>query len=207
MTRTRNLVLLAFIFLGATYSVAHTKENESGQTDTNAVGSSASVDRGISATLHYRPVPGKLTSPFGWRDVPVKKRKRRKRRRKRRREHKGLDFAGRRGTPIHVAGKGVVVRAYKSKSYGRIVIVNHGGDLQTRYAHMQRIKVKTGQRLKAGAIVGTVGSSGRATGPHLHFEVRKNGVALPPSDVVTFPLPECKKNARDCKRSQRKNNS
>ncbi len=207
MTCTRNLVLLTFIFLAATYSVAHTNEKESGRSGTNTTRSPGSATRGISATLHYRPVPGKLTSPFGWRDVPVKKRKRRKQRRKRRREHKGLDFAGRRGTAIHVAGNGVVVRAYKSRSYGRIVIVNHGGDLQTRYAHMQRIKVKSGQRLKAGAIVGTVGSSGRATGPHLHFEVRKNGIALPPSDVVTFPLPECKKNARDCKRSHRKNNS
>lgn len=167
------------------------------------------VETSSAASLDIRPVPGKLTSPYGWRNDPVSHRRtRRRRKRKKRLEHKGVDFAGRRGTPIHVSGAGVVVRAYHSKSYGRIVMVNHGGGLQTRYAHMQRIKVKTGQRLRAGAVVGTVGSSGRATGPHLHFEVRQKGVAVPPSDVVRFPLPECKKNARDCKRSRpRKNNS
>jgi murein DD-endopeptidase MepM/ murein hydrolase activator NlpD len=152
--------------------------------------------------LTQRPVPGKLSSHFGVRPDPVAaKRKHRKRKRK----HKGVDFVATRGTRILAAGAGIVVKASRSGGYGRMVIIDHGDGLQTRYAHLQRIKVKRGDFLPAGAVLGTVGSSGRTTGPHLHFEVRQNGVALPPQDVIHFKLPECSKKARHCKRPRPRN--
>ncbi len=190
------IVILSFLWCVGSVDLAYSQEAEP----------SAVLIEAEDVALTARPVPGKLTSPFGWRDDPVKKKRRRRRKRRHRRvrkEHKGLDFAGRRGTPIHAAGPGIVSRANLSRSYGRIVIVDHGNGLETRYAHMQRFKVKRGTKVEAGSVVGTVGSSGRATGPHLHFEVRKNGKALPPSDVVKFALPECKERARDCKRPPR----
>lgn len=154
--------------------------------------------------LTQRPVPGKLSSHFGVRPDPVAaKRKRRKRKRK----HKGVDFVATRGTRVLAAGAGIVIKAARSGGYGRMVIIDHGDGLQTRYAHLQRIKVKRGEFLPAGAELGTVGSSGRTTGPHLHFEVRQNGVALPPQDVIHFKLPDCSKKARHCRRPRRRNNT
>lgn len=148
--------------------------------------------------LTERPVPGKLSSLFGIRPDPVKSRRRS--RRKRRRLHKGIDFVASRGTLVHAAGPGIVIRAGVMGGYGRVVIVDHGHGLQTRYAHLQRIKTKKGEFLPAGAVLGAVGSSGRTTGPHLHFEVRQDGVALPPEDVLQFELPDCARRARHCDR-------
>ncbi len=148
------------------------------------------------AILTRKPVPGELSSPFGEREDPVKHR--------RRKHHKGVDFVADRGTLVHAAGPGIVLRAQRSSSYGRIVIVDHGLGLQTRYAHLQSIKVKKGDFVPANTVIGTVGSSGRATGPHLHFEVRQDGVALPPDDVTKFKLPPCAHNARDCVRNDPK---
>jgi len=148
------------------------------------------------APLTVKPVPGELSSEFGLRADPVRTKRRRKQRRK---VHKGLDFVAQRGTLVHAAGPGVVLRAQVSGSYGRLVIVDHGAGQQTRYAHLQRIKVRRGQRIEAGTVVGKVGSSGRVTGPHLHFEVRQDGIAVPPADVVKFVVPPCAKKARHCK--------
>jgi len=153
--------------------------------------------------LTVKPVPGKLSSAFGVRPDPVQRR--RKRRRKRTRFHKGVDFVASRGTLVHAAGPGIVVRASFSGGYGRVVIVDHGQGLQTRYAHLQKIKTKKGEFLPAGAVLGSVGSSGRTTGPHLHFEVRQDGVALPPEDVIQFKLPNCARRARHCDRGKRPN--
>jgi murein DD-endopeptidase MepM/ murein hydrolase activator NlpD len=89
--------------------------------------------------------------------------------------------------------------------YGRVVIIDHGHGLQTRYAHLQRIKTKKGEFLPAGAVLGAVGSSGRTTGPHLHFEVRQDGVALPPEKVIQFKLPDCSRHARHCNRHSEPN--
>jgi murein DD-endopeptidase MepM/ murein hydrolase activator NlpD len=153
--------------------------------------------------LTEKPVPGELSSDFGVRPDPVHGR--RKRRRKRTRHHKGVDFVASRGTLVHAAGPGIVVRAGFSGGYGRVVIVDHGQGLQTRYAHLQKIKTKKGEFLPAGAVLGSVGSSGRTTGPHLHFEVRQDGVALPPQDVIQFELPRCARRARHCDRGKRPN--
>lgn len=153
--------------------------------------------------LTEKPVPGMLSSPFGVRPDPVKSRG--KRRRQIRRHHKGVDFVANRGTLVHASGPGIVVHASRMGGYGRVVIVDHGHGLQTRYAHLQRIKTKKGEFLPAGAVLGTVGSSGRTTGPHLHFEVRQDGVALPPAQVIQFKLPDCSRHARHCRRHSEPN--
>jgi murein DD-endopeptidase MepM/ murein hydrolase activator NlpD len=144
--------------------------------------------------LTEKPVPGQLSSPFGYRRDPI---------RRRRKHHKGVDFVAKRNTPIHAAGPGVVAYAGRRGGYGRMVIIDHGLGLETRYAHLQRINVKKGEFVPRGATVGKVGSSGRATGPHLHFEVRQDGIAIPPAKALDVELPGCSKNARDCRRRRR----
>lgn len=94
--------------------------------------------------------------------------------------HAGLDFRATTGTPIRVTAPGTVVAAGWAGGYGRMVEVDHGNGYSTRYAHMSRIDVHEGDRLEPGNIVGRVGSTGRSTGPHLHYEVRHNGTAVDP---------------------------
>jgi murein DD-endopeptidase MepM/ murein hydrolase activator NlpD len=84
-----------------------------------------------------------------------------------------VDFKAPRGTPVYAAGPGVVMHARRKGSYGKLIIISHGLGLETRYAHLSRIKVDEGEFVPAGALIGTVGSTGRTTGPHLHFEVRQ----------------------------------
>lgn len=94
--------------------------------------------------------------------------------------HAGIDFRGRTGTPIQSTGAGRVVRAGWAGGYGRLVEIDHGGGWTTRYAHMSRIDVKVGQTLSTGDNIGAIGSTGRSTGPHLHYEIRKDGKATDP---------------------------
>lgn len=86
--------------------------------------------------------------------------------------HAGLDFKGPVGAPIYAAAKGTVSFAGVRQGYGNCVEIDHGNGLTTRYAHMSRIGARAGQAIDAGAVIGAIGSSGRSTGPHLHFEVR-----------------------------------
>ena len=97
-----------------------------------------------------------------------------------RRAHKGVDLAGPTGTPIHATADGLVAKADWFSSYGLYVQLEHGGNLQTRYGHMSRLNVGAGQRVKKGDIIGYLGSTGRSTGPHLHYEVRIAGEAVNP---------------------------
>ena len=94
--------------------------------------------------------------------------------------HTGLDFRGDTGEAIHVTAAGTVVSAGWSGGYGRLVEVEHGNGLSTRYGHLSEIDVKVGQALKAGQPVGRLGSTGRSTGPHLHYETRIDGEAVDP---------------------------
>lgn len=94
--------------------------------------------------------------------------------------HGGMDFRAPTGSPIKATAAGVVVKAGWSGGYGRLVEVDHGNGYSTRYGHMSKILVSEGDKIKLGEIVGLVGSSGRSTGPHLHYEVRKNGTAVDP---------------------------
>ncbi|NBN62352.1 peptidoglycan DD-metalloendopeptidase family protein [Microvirga tunisiensis] len=98
--------------------------------------------------------------------------------------HTGIDFKADQGTVIRAAGAGRVLTASYQGGYGNMVEIEHPGGLVTRYAHMSRILVSEGEEILAGEVVGRVGSTGRSTGPHLHYEVRRNGTALDPSRFV-----------------------
>ena len=90
--------------------------------------------------------------------------------------HTGVDISAPTGTPVRSTAEGVVVSAEPvSGGYGRLVIVDHGGGVQTYYAHLSKILVHSGQQVHRGDLVGAVGSSGRTTAPHLHYEVRMGG--------------------------------
>ena len=97
-----------------------------------------------------------------------------------RRAHKGIDMASRTGTPIYAAADGVVSKADWFGGYGLYVQLEHGGSLDTRYGHMSRLNVAAGQSVRKGDLIGYVGSTGRSTGPHLHYEVRIAGEAVNP---------------------------
>ena len=95
--------------------------------------------------------------------------------------HAGLDFTAPQGTPIYATANGVVrLAGYSDGGYGNHVIINHGYGYETLYGHMVRIKARAGQRVKRGELIGYVGSTGKSTGPHLHYEVHKNGNKLDP---------------------------
>jgi murein DD-endopeptidase MepM/ murein hydrolase activator NlpD len=117
------------------------------------------------------PVDGELSSAHGYRRDPFHGR---------RRHHNGVDWRAARGTPVHAAGPGTVVTARRMRGYGRVVIIEHDRGVETRYAHLHRIEISAGAPVAAGERIGTVGSSGRATGPHLHFEVRHAGRPIDP---------------------------
>ncbi|MCK4607826.1 MAG: M23 family metallopeptidase [candidate division Zixibacteria bacterium] len=100
------------------------------------------------------------------------------------RMHRGIDIANRRGTQIIAAADGKVVRASSTGGLGKMVVINHGYGLESRYAHLSQYKVKVGQRVKRGEVVGLMGSTGYSTGPHLHYEVRRNGKAVNPIKYI-----------------------
>lgn len=98
--------------------------------------------------------------------------------------HKGTDFAASAGTPIHATADGVVVFAGWQSGYGRLVRIRHAHGLESRYAHLRRIAVSVGQRVSRGDRIGDMGSSGRSTGPHLHYEVHRNGKPVNPMTYI-----------------------
>lgn len=113
----------------------------------------------------------KLTSSYGLRSDPF---------RGGRRRHKGIDMAGPIGTPIYATADGIVGRSQWVRGYGKYIEINHGNEIQTRYGHMSRLNVKANARVKAGDLIGFMGSTGRSTGSHLHYEVRIAGEAVNP---------------------------
>jgi len=129
--------------------------------------------------LSVLPIEGGLyTSNFGWRTDPFTGTKS---------MHEGVDFLAEPGTQILAAAAGVVVYADHHPQYGNMIDIDHGNNLVSRYAHARALNVKAGDVVQRGAIIGDVGSSGRATGPHLHFEVRENGVAQHPARFLQMP--------------------
>ena len=111
------------------------------------------------------------SSSYGWRIDPFTGNKA---------FHEGLDFSASIGTPIYAAAGGIVTAAEHTTDYGNIVKVDHGFGLETRYAHASKMLVKVGDRVQKGQLVALVGSTGRSTGSHLHYEIRLNGNALDP---------------------------
>ncbi len=117
------------------------------------------------------------SSGYGWRNDPIRHFPK---------FHSGTDFRGKRGTPVLAAGAGAVIFAGRQHGYGNLVIVDHGDGLTTRYAHLRKITAKKLMALTAGAQVGELGATGRATGPHLHFEVRVAGRPVDPVAAMTI---------------------
>lgn len=113
----------------------------------------------------------RIASGFGYRVHPIYKTVR---------MHTGLDFTAPPGTEIYCTGNGVVLEVDHGSGYGRNVMVDHGFGYRTIYAHMKEIKVRNGQKVKRGDVLGTVGNSGLSTAPHLHYEVMKNGKKVDP---------------------------
>lgn len=122
--------------------------------------------------LATKPVSGTITSRYG-----VSSRIRKS-------DHTGLDIATSSGTPIQVVADGTVTNASYKGSYGNIVKVNHGNNVETWYAHTKEMKVTVGQKVKAGDVIATVGSTGNSTGSHLHFEIRINGKHVNPQEYL-----------------------
>lgn len=130
----------------------------------------------IAAIPSIQPISNRqlnrVASGYGYRIDPIYKD---------RRLHAGLDFTAPIGTPIYAAADGVIKDAgFNTGGYGNRVVVNHGFGYETLYAHMVRIKARVGARIKRGEVIGYVGSTGKSTGPHLHYEVHKNGTPLDP---------------------------
>jgi len=120
------------------------------------------------------PVAGRVTSTFGLRRHPLLGFTR---------MHKGMDIGAPYGAPIHAAMAGVVAFAGRNAGYGNFVKLAHGGGIGTGYGHMSRIAVRPGTRVAAGQVIGYIGSTGLSTGPHLHWEVWKNGIAVNPRSM------------------------
>lgn len=119
----------------------------------------------------YRPADGPVTSGFGYRTHPLLRY---------RRMHSGIDIGAPSGSPVYAAADGEVYFASWRGGYGQCIILLHGSGMQTLYGHLSSIHVSSGQRVRRGQRIGAVGSTGLSTGPHLHFELRRNGVPVNP---------------------------
>jgi murein DD-endopeptidase MepM/ murein hydrolase activator NlpD len=124
-----------------------------------------------SLGIYHHPKVGPVNSKFGWRDG---------------RMHKGIDINLHKGDAVVAAFDGMVRIAHAKGAYGNVVIIRHYNGLETVYAHLSKIKVKPGQVVLAGQLIGLGGNTGRSSGPHLHFEVRFKGQALNPSSIISF---------------------
>jgi len=136
----------------------------------------------MSRSLHERVMPsgrpiaeGWLSSRYGKRNDPFTGKQD---------FHKGLDFAGKKGSDVIVVGDGVVSWAGNRTGYGNLIEINHGNGYTTRYGHNQRHLVEVGEKVKKGQQIALMGSTGRSTGPHVHFEVLQNGKTVNPSKYI-----------------------
>lgn len=135
----------------------------------------------VRKSLLATPVDGfRISSGFGMRKHPILGYNK---------MHKGIDFAAPRGTPIYAAGNGVIERIGRNGGYGNYIRINHGKGYATAYAHMKRFGrgMRKGKKVKQGDVIGYVGTTGRSTGPHLHYEVLINGKQTNPQSIKTTP--------------------
>lgn len=120
------------------------------------------------------PVSGSVSCEYGYRMCPFHGYE----------LHSGIDISVSTGTPVHAAASGTVMQAYYNASYGNMVLLDNGGGIYTLYAHNSKLAVSAGQRVKQGDVIAYAGSTGNSTGPHCHFEVRKNGQPVNPRKYV-----------------------
>jgi murein DD-endopeptidase MepM/ murein hydrolase activator NlpD len=129
----------------------------------------------LASTPSIWPTKGWLSSRFGYRISPFTGKKE---------FHKGIDISTRMGAPIVAPADGIVTKVYWDHGYGKVLAINHGYGIVTKYAHLKKPLVKKGQYVKRGETVALVGDSGRSTGPHLHYEVHLNKVAVNPQRYI-----------------------
>lgn len=128
------------------------------------------LEGGMQGT-YFHPCNGPVTSHFGWRDST---------------QHNGIDIGLNRGDKVAAAFDGMVRVARRYGSFGNVIIIRHYNGLETVYGHLSKIKVKPGQVVFSGQVIGLGGSTGHSTGPHLHFEVRLKGAAINPKYLISF---------------------
>lgn len=146
-----------------------TKYSTTGSVNTATTTASGTPNIGVSL---IRPITGTISSRFGVRSSI------------RSSSHTGLDIAAAKGTPIAAAASGTVTFSGYKGSYGNMLVISHGNGVQTYYAHCSKLYVSAGTRVSQGQTIAAVGSTGNSTGPHLHLEVRVNGVAYNPQNYV-----------------------
>lgn len=129
----------------------------------------------LASTPSLRPTTGWVSSKFGYRVSPFTGRKE---------FHRGLDIATRKGTPIIAPADGIVTFSAKKWLIGNMITIDHGYGMVTRYGHIYKLKKNKGDRVKRGELIALVGNTGRSTGPHLHYEVRINGVPVNPTKYI-----------------------
>ncbi len=129
----------------------------------------------LASTPSIWPTKGWVTSTFGYRISPFTGR---------REFHKGLDIATRRGTEIIAPAAGLITKIVRKRGLGLTLVIDHGHGIKTRYGHLSKVFVKKGDRVKRGDIIAAVGSTGRSTGPHLHYEVLVNGINVNPKRYI-----------------------
>ena len=129
----------------------------------------------LKSTPLGRPVDTSISSSFGKRRDPFNGKPA---------FHAGIDFRGRIGAPIRVTADGKVIFAGNNGSYGKLIKICHGSGYTTRYAHLDRLFVRSGEKVTRGQKIGSMGNTGRSTGPHLHYEVRLNGSAINPAEFL-----------------------
>jgi murein DD-endopeptidase MepM/ murein hydrolase activator NlpD len=125
----------------------------------------------LASTPSLAPVSGFFSDGYGWRRDPIDGS---------REFHKGVDIVAETGTPVRASADGLVTMAGRMAGYGTMVQLAHGFGMSTRYGHLSRVMVVPGQRVRRGEVIGLVGSTGRSTGPHLHYEVFRAGVQVDP---------------------------
>lgn len=129
----------------------------------------------LASTPSIWPSRGFITSGFGFRRSPYTKTLR---------MHEGLDIANKSGTPVYATADGIIIFAGIEGGYGKLLTIDHGYGVMTRYGHLHSILVKEGDKVKRGDKIGAVGCTGRCTGPHLHYEVRVNNVPVNPKNYI-----------------------
>ena len=152
------------------------KATENQQKDFSCLYKTLEIQKNLMAqTPSIRPAKGWVTSRFGYRVSPFTGS---------REFHEGWDIANHKGTEVIATADGVISFADEKGSFGKLIIIDHGHGITTRYAHLDKTFFKQGDRISRGQIIASMGNTGRSTGPHLHYEVRLNGIPVNPAKYI-----------------------